>query len=367
MTRELADVPEATPTRWDAAERAAVTRAIARVVDDGPWIGGSEVVRFEEEFAAYLGGGSVVGCGNGTDALVLAVTGLELPVGGGVLVPANDGGYAATAVRIAGLTPIPMDLDATTLAPSAQTAADAAAGRSDVVAIVATHLHGDPLDLTSLDAWRRDRGIRLIEDCAQAHGARRDGRHVGLTGDAGAFSFYPTKNLGALGDAGAVVFADAEAARHARSLAQYGWDDDRAIVLARGRNSRLDPVQAAALRARLPFLDERNERRRAVLARYRARAPHLTFLGDAQDGVAHHAVVRTTARDELAQHLAERGVRTAVHYRRVLGDMPGLDLPDIPTPVARQLADEILSVPCTPELSEHEISRVESALEVWER
>ncbi len=360
------EVPAATPTRLDPAERDAIADAMARVVADGPWIGGAEVSGFEEEFSAYLGGGSIVGCGNGTDALVLAITGLELPAGSAVLVAANEGGYASTALRMAGLTPVPMDLDAVTLAPSPQTAADAAAGRSDVVALVVTHLHGDAVDLAALDVWRRERGIRLIEDCAQAHGARHAGRQVGRTGDAATFSFYPTKNLGALGDAGAVMFADPDAAQHARTLAQYGWNATHEIAFARGRNSRLDPLQAAILRARLGFLDERNERRRQLLSRYRARAPHLTFLGDPTEGTAHHAVVRSPERDRLAEHLARHGVRTAIHYRSVLGDMPGLDVPAVPTPMARSLAAEILSIPCTPELTPQEIDRVENALDEWE-
>ena len=358
-------MPIATPTRLAPEERKAVRRAIERVIDSGPWIGGPEVSQFEDEFAAYIGGGSVVGCGNGTDALVLAIIGLDLPVGSQVLVAANEGGYAATAIRMAGLTPVAMDLDPTTLAPSARNAADAAAGREDVSAIIATHLHGDPLDMAEIDAWRRHRGIRLIEDCAQAHGARRNGRHAGHTGEAAAFSFYPTKNLGALGDGGAVVFSDPEAAIRARALAQYGWNSERSIMLGRGRNSRLDALQAAVLRARLDFLDERNARRRAILAHYRSVAARSQFLGDRDYGTAHHAVLRSTNRDELSRHLAVRGVQTAIHYPLVLGQMPGLDLGIAATPVAAALAEQILSIPCTPELSDEEITRIASALEEW--
>ncbi|MCU1513913.1 MAG: Glutamine--scyllo-inositol transaminase, partial [Microbacteriaceae bacterium] len=264
------------------------------------------------------------------------------------------------------LVPLPVDLDPITLAPTPATAAAASGQRTDVVAIVVAHLHGDPLDLAALDAWRRQRGLRLIEDCAQAHGARREGRHVGHVGDAATYSFYPTKNLGAVGDAGAVVFAESEVASHARQLAQYGWDDSHSIAFARGRNSRLDPIQAAILQARLQFLDSRNARRLQILNRYRAVVRGSTFLGDPQLGVAHHAVVRSDDRDGLARHLSAMGIRTAVHYPFVVGDMPGLQLQDARTPVARTLAGHILSLPCTPELTEDEILRVESALAGWE-
>jgi aminotransferase EvaB len=360
------DVPQATPTRLAPEERSAVDEAIAGVLRDGPWIGGPVVSAFESAFAGYIGGGHVVGCANGTDALVLAMTGLELPLGAAVLVASNDGGFAATAVRLAGLVPLPVDLDPITLAPTPATAAAAASQRFDVVAIVVAHLHGDPLDLAALDAWRRERGLRLIEDCAQAHGARRDGRHVGLVGDAATYSFYPTKNLGAAGDAGAVVFADPDVASHARKLAQYGWDESHSVAVARGRNSRLDPIQAAILQARLPFLDSRNARRRQILNRYRMVVQGSTVLGDPELGTAHHAVIRSEDRDGLARHLLARGIRTAVHYPVVIGDMPGLQLQDAHTPVARTLAGHILSLPCTPELTDDEILRVESALAEWE-
>lgn len=359
-----APVPAATPTRLSPAERVAVDEAVRRVISDGPWAGGPEVAAFEAEFGAYLGASHVVGCASGTDALVLALTGLDLAAGAAVLVPAHDGGYAATAARLAGLVPVVVDVDAATAGPSRATL-DAAWGAapSEPAALIVTHLHGDPVDLPAIDDWRTDRGILLIEDCAQAHGARIAGRAVGTTSDAGAYSFYPTKNLAAIGDAGAVVFADPEVAARARSLARYGWQERYRVELSRGRNSRLDPLQAAVLRARLPFLDDRNARRAAVRAAYVAAAPGLTLLGGA-DGVAHHAVVRSGDRDRLAAQLAARGIATAIHYPFAVTDMPGLQAIG-EAPLAQALAREVLSLPCTPELRDDEVETVCTALTEW--
>lgn len=362
-----APVPLADPARLGREEAAAVRAAVESVIARGPWIGGPAVDRFEEDFARYLGGGEVVGCASGTDALVLGLLGLGLPAGGEVLVAANEGGYAATAARIAGLTPVPIDVDRATMAPTVATAEARRTPRTS--ALVVTHLHGDPVDLRDLDDWRRRHGLALIEDCAQAHGCRPQGRHVGLTGEAAAFSFYPTKNLGALGDGGAVVAADPAVATRIRRLAQYGWDPRPRIALAGGRNSRLDAIQAATLSARLPYLDAGNARRRRMLDHYRAAAAQLDLAGNPAAGVAHHAVVRTTRRADLVAHLDARGIRSSIHYPFVLGDMPGLRLGEGPeaTPVATELAQQVLSVPCTPELRDEEVERVAAALHDWGR
>ena len=313
---------------------------------------------FERAFAAYVGTepGLTVGVGNGTDALVLAMAALRLPAGSGVLVAADDGGYAATAARMAGLVPVATDVGPR--GPTVETAADGM--RADVTALVVTHLHGDAVPLAELDQWRRDNGLFLIEDCAQAHGLRVDGRHVGLTGDAATFSFYPTKNLGAVGDAGAVLFADPASADRARSLRQYGWGERFRADLPGGRNSRLDPVQAAVLVARLPFLDARNTRRRAIAARY---AEHVELHGDRNTSVAHHAVALADDRDRLAAGLATRGVDTAVHYPWLVTEMPGLEMAPAPTPQAARMRDRILSLPCFPELTDAEVDQVCEALE----
>jgi dTDP-3-amino-2,3,6-trideoxy-4-keto-D-glucose/dTDP-3-amino-3,4,6-trideoxy-alpha-D-glucose/dTDP-2,6-dideoxy-D-kanosamine transaminase len=272
-------------------------------------------------------------------------------------VSADEGAYAATAARMAGLVPVVMDLDPGSRTATASTAERAR--RPHVQALVVTHLHGDAVPLDGLDAWRREHGLALVEDCAQAHGLRVDGRHVGSTGDAATYSFYPTKNLGAVGDGGAVLFEDTEVAERARALRQYGWGARYRVEHARGRNSRLDPIQAAILSARLPHLDRRNERRRAIAARY---AAHADLLADPATTVAHHVVVLSDERDALAAALAARGVETAVHYPWLVTEMPGLGVAPASTPSAAARRDRMLSVPCFPEMTDAEVEAVCVAL-----
>jgi len=357
-------VPAAAPTRMAADEADAVRAAIAQVVSEGPWIGGPAVDRFESDFARASGSDHVVGVANGTDALALAMLGLELPPGSSVLMAANEGGYAATAARSIGLRPVPTDVGASM---SIDVDAASAALTNDVAAVVVTHLHGDAASLGALDDWRRRHGLALIEDCAQAHGARSEIGPVGTTGDAATYSFYPTKNLGAIGDAGAVAMTDPALAERLRSLRQYGWDDRRRIVLSGGHNSRMDPLQAAVLSARLPWLESRNARRRQIAGDYRTAVAGsaLRIHGDPNRTVAHHAVVITERRDELAEFLRARGIGVAIHYPYLLDEMPGLRLEPGDFPLASRFRDSILSLPCFPEMTDDEIDRVIVALTDW--
>jgi dTDP-4-amino-4,6-dideoxygalactose transaminase len=295
---------------------------------------------------------------SGTDALVLALSALGLTPGSAVLVAADEGGYAAGAATQLGLTVRVMDVDPALGVPTAATAADAWSG--DVAAVVVTHLHGDAVPLDELDRWRRERGLLLVEDCAQAHGLRIGGRHVGLVGDAATFSFYPTKNLGAVGDGGAVVVAP-DLADAVRSLREYGWGKRYRVERPGGRNSRLDPVQAAVLEARLPFLEARNQRRRAVAGCYRE---VLDLHGDPATTVAHHAVALLrdrSERDGLRAHLAALGVDTAVHYPWLVTEMPGLAVTGV-APAAAARRDRKLTLPCFPELTDDEVAQVRKAL-----
>jgi aminotransferase EvaB len=358
-------IPFAAPTRLQGDEAEAVRHAVDAVLSSDRWVLGPSVESFEREFAAYVGGGHVVGVGNGSDALAITFVACGLDEGEGILVPPNDGGFAAQSARAVGLRPVAYDVDLDTLGPTPESAA--AVLDPGVRAIVATHLHGDPLDLSALDAWRLDARLVLIEDCAQAHGAHTGGQHVGRVGDAATFSFYPTKNLGAAGDGGAAVLHEEAAAQLASSLREYGWQRRYLVEHERGRNSRLDAVQAAVLSARLPHLDERNSRRRAIARRYADALAGSTghLHGDLEHGVFHHAVVVDPRRDELSAHLDSAGVMTAVHYPYLAGEMPGLGLVDGETPVAGRLRDRMLSVPCFPEMSEDEVSTVVEALASW--
>lgn len=355
-------VPVAAPTRLAPAEAADVRAAVARVLADGPWILGPEVAAFEAELGAYVGVPDLVGVGNGTDALVVAMAALGLASGEAVLVAANEGGYAAVAARQLGLTVRVTDVDPVTMGPTVDLLE--AAWASDVAVVVVTHLHGDAVPVAEVADWCRARGIPLVEDCAQAHGLRVDGRHVGAAGDAATYSFYPTKNLGAVGDGGAVAFRDPEVAERARLLRQYGWGERFRCELPQGRNTRLDPLQAAVLRARLPYLDTRNARRRELANRFRAclAGSALRLHGDAETSVAHHAVLLTEDREEVRDLLADAGVDTTVHYPFLVGEMPGLAAAPAVVPTAAALRDRVLSVPCFPELTEAEADRVCTAL-----
>ena len=356
----MMEVPAAAPTRLAAEEQAAVSEAFARTLRTGPWILGEPVSTFEADFAAYTGHDEVVGVGNGTDALVIAFLSLGLSPGAGVLVATVEGGYAATAARVAGLDPRVVDVDPSTMGPTPDLLE--AVDLDGVEALVVTHLHGDAVPVTELDTWRRRRGLALVEDCAQAHGLRIDGRHVGTTGDAATYSFYPTKNLGAVGDGGAVALADPAHAERARRLRQYGWGEHFRIDVPAGRNTRLDSLQAAILSARLPFLDSRNERRRAVSGRLREAVRRGRLHGDPATTVAHHAVLVTDDRDAVRKALSADGIQTAIHYPYLLQEMPGLATGPASTPGAAALRDRIVSLPCFPELTDAEVERIVSAL-----
>ena len=321
----------------------------------GPsWVGGRPVAAFERDFASYLGAGDreVVGVGNGTDALAVAFGALGLAPGDGVLVVGRrgrvrrDGSRPARAARAGGRTSGRLPVGASGAVRRASSSRTCTA---------------TPSGWTSSTPGVASRGLLLVEDCAQAHGLRVDGRHVGLVGDAATFSFYPTKNLGAVGDGGAVLLAPDAAAR-ARALREYGWGERYRVEHHGGRNSRLDTLQAAVLSARLPFLDARNERRRAIASRYRA---SVELHGDPVTSVAHHAVALLDSRerrDALRDRLAGLGIMTAVHYPWLVSEMPGLTVAGGPSPVAAERRDRMLSLPCFPELTDDEVDRVCEAL-----
>jgi dTDP-4-amino-4,6-dideoxygalactose transaminase len=215
-----------------------------------------------------------------------------------------------------------------------------------------------------LAPWCRARGLALVEDCAQAHGARLSGRHAGTFGDAAAFSFYPTKNLGAIGDAGVVVTNDAAVAERARRLRQYGWNEDR-VSEVEGLNSRLDPMQAAILGVMLPRLDARNARRREIAARYDRAFENLSVcrqrIASGVESVYHQYVLRSSERDRLARYLQENGVGTAVHYRTPVHQHPiYAPFSNAPLPGADQTATQVLSLPMFPGLSDEDVDQVAS-------
>lgn len=349
--------------------QAALNAAIGRVLQSGWFVLGPEVKAFEEEFAAYCGIAHCVSLANGTDALELALRALGIGRGKTVLTVANAGMYSTVAILAAGATPVYADILPDTLL------VDVADMRrildsQPVDAIIVTHLYGLLADTPEIVRLAHDRGIPVIEDCAQAHGAMLHGRKAGAFGDIGCFSFYPTKNLGALGDGGAIVTGRADLAEQVRRLKQYGWSGKYHADLAGGRNSRLDEMQAAVLRVMLPMLDRWNERRREIAARYTKKIAHpavITPAIHAQEYVAHLYVIRTTRRDSLKQHLAGAGIPSDIHY----------PVPDyaqascrhlfegIDQPATSRACAEALTLPCFPEMSDSEADMVIDRVNSW--
>ena len=350
-----------------------IDAAIGRVLARDWYILGAEVEGFEHAFGAYCGASHCIAVANGTDALQLALRALAIGPGAKVMTVANAGGYATTAIRLVGAVPCYVDVDPRTLLIDIDSFE--AGLEPDVRAIVITHLYGRMADVDAIARIARPRGIALIEDCAQAHGAQRAGHKAGTRGDIGCFSFYPTKNLGALGDAGAVVTADDRLAQRLRQLRTYGWSTKYHCAIEGGMNSRMDELQAAALSVKLPRLDAWNEQRRAVARRYAATIRHPSIslpptpaVGDDRGDVVHQYVVRCVARDALRAHLAAAGVATEIHYPMAdhLQAAWRSNVPDTALGHTERACASVLSLPCYPELCDDEVDAVAKACNRWQ-
>jgi aminotransferase EvaB len=335
-------------------------QAVARVAASGWYVQGPEHAAFEREFAEFCGVSDCVGVASGTDALELALRAVASPASGAVLTAANAGGYASVAARRAGFDVRYSDIDAATLCLDTEAVAARLEG---VAVVVVTHLYGRLAPVEPIIELCRRGGIAVVEDCAQAAGARRDGRRAGSFGDAAAFSFYPTKNLAALGDGGAVLTSSGAVAENVRRLRQYGWSRKYAIEVDGGRNSRLDEMQAAALRVRLRQLDEENEQRRVILRRYAEAACNSSITVPAADGeghVAHLAVALTDDREAVRARFAAAGVQTDVHYpipdHRQAAYIDQYQ--DVILPVTENVTNRIFTLPCFPQLTDEEVDAV---------
>jgi dTDP-4-amino-4,6-dideoxygalactose transaminase len=335
-----------------------VREAVARVVRSGWYVLGPEVEAFEREFAGASGAPHAVGVANGTDAIALLLRAAGVGPGDEVVVPALTAPFTALAVTAIGARPVFADVDPRrlTLDPAACEAALTPRTR----AIVPVHLYGQPADVPALEALAARRGVALVEDCCQAHLATCAGVPVGTRGVGGAFSFYPTKNLGALGDGGAIVTCDAVVAETVRRLRNGGRADRDRHVLP-GVNSRLDEMQAAVLRARLTRLGAWTARRRELAAAYRrALHPAVRVVPECDPGhVQHLFVVRSRTREALMAHLAAGGVEALVHYPVPLTAQAAFAAwPAAPCPAAAEAAGEVLSLPLHPRLPEADVARV---------
>ncbi|WP_420024728.1 DegT/DnrJ/EryC1/StrS family aminotransferase (plasmid) [Cereibacter azotoformans] len=346
--------------------KAEIDAAIHRVLDSGWYILGPEVDAFEEEWAAYCGANHAVGVANGLDALILALRALDVGPGDEVIVPSNT--FIATwlAVTAVGARPVPVEPDPTThnIDPTRISAAITAATK----VLLPVHLYGQPADLDPILALAHQHGLAVVEDAAQAHGARYKGQRIGAHGDVVCWSFYPGKNLGALGDGGAVTTNRADLADRIRVLRNYG-SRVKYVNEVPGMNSRLDPIQAAVLRAKLPYLDVWTERRRAISAAYGEGLKDsdliLPQVPGWADPVWHLYVIRSDRRDELQRRLSEAGVGTSIHYPippHMQAAYADLGVPAEALPLARQLAAEVLSLPMGPQFSLVDAAKVIEAV-----
>jgi dTDP-4-amino-4,6-dideoxygalactose transaminase len=351
------------------AHRDQFDAAIREVLDASWFILGTQGEAFESEFGAYVGAPHVIGCNSGYDALVLALRSLGVGAGDEVLTVSHTAVATAVAISATGATPVFCDIDPRSYNIDPADAARRITPRTR--AIVPVHLYGQSAPMDAITDLARAHGLRVVEDCAQSHGAKWRGRMTGTIGDAAAFSFYPTKNLGAFGDGGAVVTADPEVARTAAMVRNYGWQPGRRYVSeVRGINSRLDELQAAILRVRLRHLDASNAARGRLAAIYDRRLAgvpglEVPYRDPHSTHVCHLYVVRHSARDRIAAALATEKIGTQIHYPMPVHRQPAyLDhgYAEGSLPVTECAAREVLSLPMYPELSEADVETVADAI-----
>lgn len=342
-----------------------LSQSMRSVINSGHYVLGPHVSGFEKAFAEYCGASFCIGVANGTDALELALRGVGVESGQYVVVCANAAMYGTSAVIACNAIPVFVDVDinTATLCPEALKQR-LSSSHPPIAAIIVTHLYGRLADMDRITELAKHYGIKIIEDCAQAHGALdTQNRKAGSFGHAASFSFYPTKNLGAMGDGGAVVCSDESVAERVRMLRQYGWSKKYQNYLAGGRNSRLDEIQAAFLSRLLPRLDQWNDRRRAIANQYSKNIHHsdIHLPGIAgKEYVAHLYVINSPIRDDLQKHLNVHGIGTDIHYpipdyRQVLfaGKYANVTLPN-----TEKLCTSSLTLPCFPELTDNEVQKV---------
>jgi len=363
-------IPQTDPKAGYLAQQPEIDAAIARVLRNGRYVLGEEVAAFEHGFASYIGVRHGIGVASGTDALVLALKALAVGPGDYVVTVSHTAVATVAAIELAGARPLLVDIDpATATLDPAELARVLAAPPGRIAAIIAVHLYGHPADLDAILPLARRHGVRLVEDCAQSCGARLSEARTGSIGDLGAFSFYPTKNLGALGDGGMVVTSDDALAARLRALREYGWRERYVSDIA-GMNSRLDELQAAILNVKLAALDAGNARRAAIAAAYDRGLARLPLALPARRPRAAHAfhqyVVRSARRDALREALTRAGISTNIHYPVPVHLQPAycdrVALGPSGLIESERAAGEVLSLPLYPELGDAAVAKIVAAL-----
>lgn len=347
-----------------------IDEVVSRVLKGGWYILGSEVDQFEQEFASYCQVSHAVGVASGTDAILLALKACGIGPGAEVITVSHTAVATVAAIELSGARAVMVDVDAETYTIDPRLVE--AAITPETRAILPVHLYGQPAEMERLSEIARQNGLFLIEDCAQAHGARYRGKVVGSMGHVAAFSFYPTKNLGAFGDGGMVVTSDPDLDLRLRQLRQYGWQQ-RYISERRGYNSRLDELQAAILRVKLRHLDAFNKRRRGIAEVYQRRLSDAPVLlpqeADECEHVYHLYVIQSERRDALQAHLQASGIGAAIHYPVPVHRQPAYDALGYrpgSLPVTESLASHILSLPMYPEMTSEQADIVaESIRQFW--
>lgn len=361
--------------RQHAQLREEIDRAMEAVIRESAFIGNLNnpyVRRFEEEYASWLGIGHCVACGNGTDALEILIRSTGIGPGDEVIVPSLS--WIATSEAVSNMGAVPVFVDITPDSYCIDATAIEARISPTTRAIIPVHLYGHPADMDSIMAIARKHDLIVIEDCAQAHGARLGDRVCGTIGHAAAFSFFPGKNLGAMGDAGAMVTRDPEIARRARMIAQHGQSGEKHRHLIEGRNSRMDGLQAAVLSVKLPHLDRWTELRQGHAQRYGQLLTDLPVIRPVESKgrrhVYHLYVIRTPSRDQLQNYLASRGIATTLQYPKGL---PFLDAyahlahREEEFPAVTECAREVISIPMFPEMHPGELEYVAESIHAFFR
>jgi dTDP-4-amino-4,6-dideoxygalactose transaminase len=358
-------IPFSSPKLSYLAHHEEITLAIERVLQSGYYINGPEVSRFESAFAAYIGAEQGVGVASGTDALHLVLRAAGIGVGDEVITVSHTAVATVAAIEMTGATPVLVDIEPLYFTMDPQQVQLAITAKTK--AVIAVHLYGQAADLDSLSQICRSQDILLIEDCAQAHGATYGGRKVGTFGDAACFSFYPTKNLGAIGDGGMVVTSHQDLAQKCRSIREYGWKHRYTSEVA-GINSRLDEIQAAILNVKLEYLDRDNRARQMLADRYFTALKNLPItLPQQRQGcshVFHLFVIQAPHRDALQNHLEKHEILTGIHYPVPIHLQPAYRgrIKSLPMPHTERVSGEILSLPMYPQLGSDSLDDVTATI-----
>jgi len=373
----LKTIPQAQPGDSFRKHQAAIQKAVSTVLKSGRYILGKEVHAFENEFGSFLGSDPVVGVANGTDALVLALRGLGLRSGSGVVTVSHTATATVAAIELAGGVPVFTDIDPHWMVMDPQRLTDTIREyrkkkNIPLQAVVVVHLYGQPADMMGIRKVCKKEGLLLVEDCAQSAGALWSSRMTGTWGDAAAFSFYPTKNLGALGDGGAVLASNRGVTNRIRILREYGWIRRNESQLA-GMNSRLDELQAAILRVKLKALSKENQKRRELANLYRKEIRNKEIILPEERGGGRHVyhlfVARSLHRNRLQRYLKKNGIIANIHYPFPIHRQPGYRgrfwIPKAGLPETEKAAREVLSLPLFPEIAHSDLKYISTKLNIF--